>query len=110
MDPRGPIDPSQIDPDSAVKVAVAVRPILDLEKGLKGGSSDIVTIIPPGSIKLPRKADGSGTEDSYPFDFEKVVRVNNIAASKELFGTMVLPVVERFCQGERDDGGLVLPP
>jgi hypothetical protein len=93
------LDPTQIDPESAVKVAVAVRPILDLEKGLKGGSTDIVTIVPPGSIKLPRKPDGSGTEDCYPFEFEKVLRINNIAASKELFGTMVLPVVERFCQG-----------
>lgn len=81
--------------DTAVKVAVAVRPLMDLERGC----NDIVTIAPPGRITLPKKPDGSGTEDSYPFDFEKVIRINNLSASKELFGALVLPVVERFCQG-----------
>jgi hypothetical protein len=49
-------------------------------------------------IELPKKQNGSGTEDKYPFDFDRVVRVTSPEVSKELFAALILPVVERFCQ------------
>ena len=72
-----------------------MRPLLPHE----GDAKDIITIIPPARVELPRKAKGSGVEEKYPFDFDKVVRADTAQASKEMYAALVLPVVERFCQG-----------
>ncbi|GAX81091.1 hypothetical protein CEUSTIGMA_g8525.t1 [Chlamydomonas eustigma] len=84
-----------INSESSVKVVTVVRPLMDHEKGCE----DIVKILPPGKIELPKKQNGSGTEDKYPFEFDRVVRVTSPEVSKELYAALVLPVVERFCQG-----------
>lgn len=50
-------------------------------------------------IELPKKPKGNGVEAKYPFDFDRVVKVDSAQASKEMYVALVLPVVERFCQG-----------
>ena len=89
----GVMDP--IKSESAVKVVTSIRPLLPGEADCK----DILTIIPPARVELPKKPKGSGTEDKYPFDFDRVVRADTALASKEMYAALVLPVVERFCQG-----------
>lgn len=79
--------------ESAVKVAVAVRPLLDHEKGC----SDIVQIFPPCKIHLPKKLQGPA-DAVHPFEYDRVVKADEQVASKHIFA-LVLPVVERFCQG-----------
>lgn len=54
-------------------------------------------------IQLPKKPNGSGTEDKYPFNFDKVLRADNPGAPKAI-GRLVMPVVERFCQGAQAVG------
>lgn len=80
--------------ETAVKVAVVVRPLADIENGCK----DVVTVIPPGRITLPKKAVG-GIGESYPFEFDKVIKVECADDSKHGVFGLVTPVMERFCQG-----------
>jgi len=55
-------------------------------------------------VELPKKAKiatgpGGGSEPKYPFDFDRVVKAMSPLANKEMYGALVLPVLERFCQG-----------
>eukprot|EP00798_Chlamydomonas_sp_ICE-L_P020233 gene20233-26985_t len=89
---------AEVASSSAVKVAVMVRPLLDFETRKDAKTKDIVMLVPPCKIKLPKKPTGSA-EDGYNFDFDRVYRADNPQAGKQMFAQLVLPVVERFCQG-----------
>ncbi|KAG1656131.1 hypothetical protein FOA52_005163 [Chlamydomonas sp. UWO 241] len=80
--------------DSSVKAVVVIRPMLDFEKGCK----KVVQVMPPDKIQLPKKPDGTGTEDKYGFTFDRVLLADNPGSQKEIF-SLCIPVVERFCQG-----------
>mmetsp|Transcript_43341 Transcript_43341/g.129973 ORF Transcript_43341/g.129973 Transcript_43341/m.129973 type:complete len:475 (-) Transcript_43341:577-2001(-) len=79
---------------SSVKAVVTVRPILGHEKG----AHEVVQVMPPDKLQLPKKPDGSGVEDKYGFTFDRVLRADNPTAQNEIF-SLCIPVVERFCQG-----------
>eukprot|EP00798_Chlamydomonas_sp_ICE-L_P009071 gene9071-16197_t len=79
---------------SAVKVAIAVRPLLKHEEGCQ----DIVTVKSPSSITLPKKAVGANTDALEKFEFDRVLKIKDDACSKQVF-SLVVPVVERFTQG-----------
>jgi len=86
--------------DTAVKVAVLVRPILDFEK--QKGAQDVITLTGNGKVRLPAKPSGAGVADAqggYGFDFDAAYRVDNDHVSKQVFSSLALRVAERFCQG-----------
>ena len=89
-------DLEDVSSQSAVKVACVVRPMLAFEKDKD--CRDIVTVTLPGKIKLPTKPTG-GPENGYNFDFDRVYRTEDPANNKLLFESLVLPTLERFCQG-----------
>lgn len=61
-------------------------------------------VMPPTKLKLPAKPTGNSAEPGgYPFDFDRVWRVDSQVASKQVFDVLALPVMERFCQ-VRDTG------
>lgn len=87
--------------DSAVKVMVAVRPLMSHEDGCQ----DIVATAGYSKITVPKRARGpmpttppKGEVRDESFDFDRVVRVDNEMSSKQVFG-MVVPVVQKFSQG-----------
>eukprot|EP00877_Chromochloris_zofingiensis_P007002 jgi/Chrzof1/2555/Cz11g20060.t1 len=84
--------------NSAVKVAVMVRPLLGFER--EKGATDIVTIHPPSKISLAQKIAVAGSpEKGYDFMFDRVYRADGVADSRALYEEMVINVLDRFCQG-----------
>ncbi|MEW5302191.1 MAG: hypothetical protein WDW36_004996 [Sanguina aurantia] len=87
----------EVKSQSAVKVAVVVRPLMQFEKDK--GAKDIVEMLSNTKMKLPPKAVGGASQDGYPFDFDRVYRIQDASGNRQMFSEVVVPVVGRFCQG-----------
>jgi hypothetical protein len=48
-------------------------------------------------IEMPKKVNAGNVESNYPFDFDKVIRADSQAKSKEVVQALQ-PVIEKFCQ------------
>jgi hypothetical protein len=64
---------------------------------------DIVRIPGQGRISLPAKAgctaQAAAAAGTYDFVFDAVYRIDSPKNSRGLFTKLVMPVVEKFCQG-----------
>ncbi|KAL3154275.1 hypothetical protein ABBQ32_013766 [Trebouxia sp. C0010 RCD-2024] len=96
----GSSDPNYgaIESTSSVKVAVVVRPLIDLEKAKK--AQNCVQIEPPNKIKLPpMQFAGSSTTEAYNFDYDRVYKLDSKEESRRLFVELVQPLLDRFLMG-----------
>jgi len=103
-----PSDRRDVVTETAVKVAIAVRPLL--RTGVEKGCADIARVMVPNEIQMPQglhagsvpvfdKAGEMMVDDGMRrFDFDRVLKVDSSAVSKQLF-QLAVPCVERFCQG-----------
>ncbi|KAG1658041.1 hypothetical protein FOA52_014353 [Chlamydomonas sp. UWO 241] len=103
-----PVDKRDLVTESAVKVIIAVRGLL--KPGIEANCKDIIKVAGGNEIQLPNNTP-TGSVPQFTktgvieyddgvrrFEFDKTFKIESVRASKELFG-MVVPVVERFCQG-----------
>ncbi|KAK9851878.1 hypothetical protein WJX84_002323 [Apatococcus fuscideae] len=79
---------------SAVKVAVAVRPMLEFES-LKG-ATDCLKLKPPHLVTLPPLRGGT---EEYRFEYDRVYDMVETRGDDALFGELVAPLVARVLQG-----------
>lgn len=83
-----------VESTSAVKVAVVVRPLIDLEKQKK--AKDIVTIEAPGTVKLPSTADSG---EAQTFLYDRAYQLNSKEEGRRLFSELVQPLLAQFLRG-----------
>ncbi|DBA99762.1 hypothetical protein WJX82_005490 [Trebouxia sp. C0006] len=95
----GPTDPNYgaVESTSSVKVAVVVRPLIDLEKAKK--AKECVQVEPPNKIKLPPLQLGSTNTEAYNFDYDRAYKLDSKEESRRLFAELVQPLLDRYLQG-----------
>mmetsp|Transcript_30871 Transcript_30871/g.80506 ORF Transcript_30871/g.80506 Transcript_30871/m.80506 type:complete len:510 (-) Transcript_30871:230-1759(-) len=86
--------------ESAVKVAVLIRPLLPFES--EKGATNVLKVLGQGKLRMEPRATApviAPPGEGPVFDFDRVFNMTSQQASRDMFRTLAMQITEKFCQG-----------